>query len=83
MVCCFLAVWTSRMLFPNQIFLGILIVYLIAPICLLLFNTILKPDGSVGKESVYKARDIGDMGLIPRSRRSPGRKMATHSSILA
>ena len=82
MVCCFLAVWTSRVFFPSQIFLGILIVYLIAPICLLLFNTILKPDGSAGKESVCNAGDIGDMGLIPRSGRSPGRKMTTHSSIL-
>ena len=29
-------------------------------------------DGSVGKESVYKARDTGDVGSIPKVGRSPG-----------
>ena len=29
-------------------------------------------DGSVGKESAYKAGDTGDAGSIPASRRSPG-----------
>ena len=29
------------------------------------------PDGSVGKESVCNARDVGDAGLILRSGRSP------------
>ena len=38
------------------------------------------PGGSDGKES---ACDVGDPGLIPRSERSPGEGMATHSSILA
>ena len=37
-----------------------------------------------GKESACSARDAGDVGLIPRSGRSPGGGgMATHSSILA
>ena len=30
------------------------------------------PDGSAGKESTCNARDTGDVGLIPRSGRSPG-----------
>ena len=30
------------------------------------------PDGSAGKESTCKAGDTGDVGLIPRSGRSPG-----------
>ena len=30
------------------------------------------PDGSVGKESTCNAGDLGDMDLIPGSRRSPG-----------
>ena len=30
------------------------------------------PDGSVGKESTSNAGDLGDMDLIPGSRRSPG-----------
>ena len=30
------------------------------------------PDGSAGKESACNAGDIGDMGSIPKSRRSPG-----------
>ena len=38
------------------------------------------PGGSEGIESVCSA---GGMGSIPRSRRSPGIKMAIHSSILA
>ena len=29
------------------------------------------PNGSVGKESVCNARDVGDAGLILRSGRSP------------
>ena len=38
------------------------------------------PNGSDGRES---ACNEGDPGSIPKSRRSPGEKMATHSSILA
>ena len=38
------------------------------------------PHRSVSKESASKARDPG---LIPESQRSPGKEMATHSSILA
>ena len=30
------------------------------------------PDGSVGKEYFYNARDTGDVDLIPGSGRSPG-----------
>ena len=30
------------------------------------------PDGSVGKESTCNARDSGDMGWIPGSKRVPG-----------
>ena len=30
------------------------------------------PNGSVGKESAFKAGDTGDAGLIPGSGRSPG-----------
>ena len=40
------------------------------------------PDGSAGKESACRAGDVGDMGLIPGSGRSPEKKMITHSSIL-
>ena len=36
--------------------------------------------GSDGKES---SCNVGDVGSIPRSGRSPGEGMATHSSILA
>ena len=38
------------------------------------------PSGSVGKES---ACNVGDLGWIPGSARSPEKEMATHSSILA
>ena len=38
------------------------------------------PGGSDGKESAHNA---GDPGLIPRSGRSLGEGMATHSSVLA
>ena len=38
------------------------------------------PGGSEGKAS---ACDVGDPGSIPGSGRSPGERMATHSSILA
>ena len=38
------------------------------------------PGGSDGKES---ACNVGDLSLIPRSGRSPGKGMATHSSVLA
>ena len=38
------------------------------------------PGGSDGKES---ARNVGDLGSIPGSGRSPGEGCATHSSILA
>ena len=38
------------------------------------------PAGSDGKESAYKA---GDLGLIPGSERSPEKEMATHSNIFA
>ena len=38
------------------------------------------PSGSDGKESVC---NVGDLGLIPGSGRSPGEGMATNSSILA
>ena len=37
----------------------------------------------MGKESTSNAGDIGDMGLIPGSGRSPGEGMVTHSRILA
>ena len=36
--------------------------------------------GSDGKES---SCNVGDVGSIPRSGRSPGEGMATHSSVLA
>jgi len=36
--------------------------------------------GSDGKESTF---NVGDLGLIPGSGRSPGERNATHSSILA
>ena len=39
--------------------------------------------GSRGKEWTCNAGDTGDMGLIPGSGKSPGKEMATHSSILA
>ena len=35
------------------------------------------------KNPSANARDIRDAGLIPGSRRAPGRGMKTHSSILA
>ena len=38
------------------------------------------PGGSDGKASVYS---VGDLGLIPGSRSSMEKKMATHSSTLA
>ena len=38
------------------------------------------PGGSDGKASAY---NVGDLGSIPGSGRSPGEEMATHSSILA
>ena len=38
------------------------------------------PCGSAGKEA---ACNVGDLGLIPGSGRSPGEGMATYSSILA
>ena len=38
------------------------------------------PDGSDGKES---ACNVGDLGLIPGSGRSPGERNGHHSSILA
>ena len=41
------------------------------------------PDGSAGKESTCNAGDIGDVGLIPGSGKSPREGNATHSSILA
>ena len=34
------------------------------------------------KNSLANAKDTSDMGLIPRSGRSPGEGLATHSSIL-
>ena len=37
------------------------------------------PHSSVGRESACNA---GDLGFIPRLERSPGKDMATHSSIL-
>jgi len=40
------------------------------------------PDGSAREESTCNAGDTGYVGLIPRSGRSPGEEMATHSSIL-
>ena len=41
------------------------------------------PSGAVVKDSPTKAEDIGEVGLILGSRRSPGEEMATHSSIIA
>ena len=41
------------------------------------------PSGAVVKDSPTKAEDIGDVGLILGSRRSPGKEMATHSCIIA
>ena len=38
------------------------------------------PGGSNSKESVC---NVGDLGSVPGSGRSPGEEMATHSSILA
>ena len=38
------------------------------------------PGGSVGKETTFKA---GDLGLIPGWGRSPEKETATHSNILA
>ena len=40
------------------------------------------PSGAVVKDSPTKAEDIGEVGLILGSRRSPGEEMATHTSIL-
>ena len=45
-----------------------------------LFKTLGFPGGSDGKAS---ASNAGDTGLIPGLGRSPGKEMATHSSILA
>ena len=44
--------------------------------------TLSYPGGSDGKDPPYSARDVGDTGLIPGSRRSQ-EGTATHSSILA
>ena len=41
------------------------------------------PQWLSGKESACNAGDAGDVGSIPRSRRSPGEGKAIHSSILA
>ena len=41
------------------------------------------PSGSRGKESAYDAGDAEDVCSILGSGRSPGKRMATHSSILA
>ena len=41
------------------------------------------PGGSDGKESAYNAGNLCFPGLIPGSGRSPGERMATHSSVLA
>ena len=41
------------------------------------------PSGVVVKDSRTNTEDIGDVGLIPGSRRSSGKEMATHSSITA
>ena len=41
------------------------------------------PNGSAGKESTCNAGDVGDVGLIPGSGKSPREGNATHSSILA
>jgi len=41
------------------------------------------PDGSVVKNPPADAGDAGDIGLVPESGRSPGKEIATHSSILA
>ena len=51
-----------------------------------IFDYITFPSDSAGEESACKAGDIGDMGFIPQSGRSPGEEdppQATHSSILA
>ena len=45
-----------------------------------LFGVWWLPSGASGKESGCTA---GDLGSIPGSERSPEKKMATHSSILA
>ena len=42
--------------------------------------SILRPSGSDHKESAYNA---GDWGLIPSLGRSPGERIAIHSSVLA
>ena len=36
----------------------------------------------MGKESASNAGEAGEVGLIPGSGRSPGSRIATHSSIL-
>ena len=41
------------------------------------------PNGSAGKESTCNAGDVGDVGSIPGSGKSPREGNATHSSILA
>ena len=41
------------------------------------------PGGLVLRNLPVSSGDAGDEGLIPESGRSPGGKMATHSSILA
>ena len=41
------------------------------------------PGGAVVKKPPANAGDTGDAGLIPGLGRSPGEKVATHSSILA
>ena len=41
------------------------------------------PGGSDGKESACNAGNLHFPGLIPGSGRSPGERMATHSSVLA
>ena len=41
------------------------------------------PGGSVVKHPPVNAGDIVDSGLVPGLERSPGKKMATHSSIFA
>ena len=41
------------------------------------------PDGSVDKESTHNTGEVGDMGLIPESVRSPGGGHGNYSSVLA
>ena len=49
----------------------------------LLFNSLVFPDGSVVKNAPASAADKGDVGSIPGSGRSWEEERATHSSILA